>query len=112
MEEYKRYHVGNAHDGDYERMRANVPDYYPLTPEEISGLLSRAQLASDQREIASIELRLCQGIWGHTSGIPLHGPLADVVRWVRLVYRQNYRSGPVPELVEELCDSMRSTFPG
>lgn len=102
MSERKQYHIGRAHDADFEPKWVTVPDYYPLTSDEIASLLLAAQGTSDAFEVWSIGMRLCQGIWGHTSAIALQSVLAYAVDRVLLLYQQNYHQGPFPELVAEL----------
>ncbi len=111
MDEWKRYHIGDAHDGEGSALwGSNVPDYYPLTLDEIAALLSSAQQSADRREISSIELRLCQGIWGFTSLVSLHGSVEYARRHVVNLYRQGYQLGPSDDLVWELHHWMHATF--
>lgn len=110
MSKQKRYHIGNTHDEDFEPKWVTVPDYYPLTDEEIVALLTVAQGISDSFELWSIEMRLCQGIWGHTSNVAIHSPVAFAADRLRFLYQHNYHQGPSPELVAELRRWMNYPF--
>lgn len=55
-----------------------IPDYYPLTKQEIAELLQQAQEAwqcKDDRTLFSIQRRLEQGIIGQQCPMPDEGPV-------------------------------------
>lgn len=73
----KRYHIERQGKG---------PDYYPLTTQEVIELLETARALKDHagiysREatqgIASIQIRLGQGIPGMIVPYEMHGPVAE-----------------------------------
>lgn len=112
MNERKRHHIGLLHDvvDEPPLCAVTLPDYYPLTPYEVGGLLLAAQGTSDVFELWSIGMRLCQGIWGHTSSITLGGPLDYAVKRLLAFYHEHVQDGPAPGHVEEVCRWMRYTF--
>src|SRR5438094_5567038 len=74
MANFRRFHMERRGDG---------PDYYPLTTQEVIELLETAIALKDQNqqyavnEIASIQVRLGQGIPGQTVPHELDGPVAE-----------------------------------
>lgn len=74
MPRYKIEHDCSNHS------EVTIPDYYPLTKQEIAEMLQQAQEAwqcKDNRTLFSIHCRLEQGIVGQECPKPDEGPVAE-----------------------------------
>src|SRR5438094_4732336 len=118
MANFHRFHIERQGDG---------PDYYPLTTQEVIELLSTAIALNDHASshpqeatqgIASIQIRLGQGIPGMTVPYELDGPVAEkhntldetYVNWIQDPMTLFLKEQPLTEdseIVVKLMELMR-----
>jgi|SRR3989338_1247197 len=80
---------------------AVVPDYYPLTREDITALLLQARLDGGSL-FRTVFVRLQQGIVGMVCPPPAHGPLAERSNRLLGLLIENFRRDPTPDAVERI----------
>lgn len=68
----RKFHVPCNHERG-----VTVPDFHPLSLEEVCALLVAAPSCDSSRERSSIHIRLCQAIPGMTCPRPIDGPVAE-----------------------------------
>jgi hypothetical protein len=78
-----------------------LPNFHPLTKEEIRELLEEAK-GKEGQIIIQIFQRLVQGIKGMTCPQPLEGPLSEKVEKLSSIYLQSYKGGADEKKVEEI----------
>ena len=80
-----------------------VSDYYPLTKEEISELLTTAaNNKGDVSLISGVQVRLNQGIVGITCPRPITGKVAEKLNELDKIFIKEYKSGSSPDTVDKL----------
>ena len=101
----KRYHIECTHEHDEQ-----IPDYYPLTKEEIAELLStayQAHILKDSFTTSSIQVRLDQGIRGIMCPREIDGPVAKRESQLDSLFVKNVHRGADPELVQQFYQLMQ-----
>lgn len=98
-----KYHIECQH-GTLEKP---IPDYYPLSKRDVKHLLTIASESRDGQEIASIQVRLGQGIPGMQCPREIDGPVAEKLNQLDKYFVGHFRIASIEEMVDGLWPLMQ-----
>lgn len=98
-----KYHIECQHG----TLDEPISDYHPLSKADVKRLLSIASQSCDGQEIASIQVRLGQGIPGMQCPREIDGPVAEKLNQLDEYYVKHFRIASIEEMVDALWPLMQ-----
>lgn len=106
--ETKKESIPCLHEtGEEKDSGKKVPDYHPLSKEQVASLLDKASRSNDVSYISSIQVRLAQGIRGMVCPRDIDGEASEKNRKLDELFVGRYKKGSSPQLVERLFGLMQ-----
>lgn len=84
-------------------IKTRLPDYHPLTAQEIASLLDFAKAhQNDGVAVSKVQVRLNQGVPGRTCPRTIHGYNAQQSTELDRVFVDRYKEGGTPDVVKNI----------